>query len=163
MASKARRAGRGGRGARQEPPRPASQTLWLVDGWFRGWGFGAIAALVGTLAMLWLQMPEWRVPFVVAHLAGLLAVAPLGVVLVGQTFARYRRSSGSVAGGLRGLFTHDRLVTALVLASFVTAGVSLSQFQGGIRWLRALANYSTVAIVVTLVWRYLRTSRRRGR
>ncbi|MFA7296017.1 MAG: hypothetical protein WC211_02380 [Dehalococcoidia bacterium] len=162
MASKAKRAGRGGRGVRQEPPRPQSMALWLVDGWFRGWGFGAIAALVGTLAMLVLQMPEWRVPFVIAHLAALLAVAPLGVVLVAQTFARYRRESGSVAGGLRGLFTHDRLVTALVLASFVTAAVSLSQFQGGIRWLRALANYSTVAIVVTLVWRYLRGARRRG-
>ena len=162
MASKAKRAGRGGRGVRQEPPRPQSMPLWFADAWFRGWGYGAIAALVGTLAMLWLQMPEWRVPFVVAHLAGLLAVAPLGVVLVGQTFARYRRSSGSVAGGLRGLFTHDRLVTALVLAVFVTAAVSLSQFQGGIRWLRALANYSTVAIVVTLVWRYLRAARRRG-
>ena len=160
MASKAKRAERG---VRQEPPKPESMALWLVDGWFRGWGFGAIAALVGTLGMLALRMPEWRVPFVIAHVAALLAVAPLGVVLVGQTFARYRRESGSVAGGLRGLFTHDRLVTALVLASFVTAAVSLSQFQGGIRWLRALANYSTVAIVVTLTSRYLRASRRRGR
>ena len=149
------------RGTSEEPPRPQSLALWLADGWFRGWGFGAVAALVGTLAMLALQQPEWRVPFVVAHVAALLAVAPLGMVLVGQTFARYRRSSGSVAGGLRGVFTHDRLVTALVLASFVTAGVSLSQFQGSIRWLRALANYSTVAIVVTLIWRYLRSSRRR--
>lgn len=162
MSARTVRKSRKRRGASKEPQRPQSMVLWFADAWFRGWGYGAIAALVGTLAMLAVQMPEWRVPFVIAHLAALLAVAPLGVVLVVQTFARYRRSSDSVAGGLRGLFTHDRLVTALVLAAFVTAAVSLSQFQGGIRWLRALANYSTVAIVVTLIWRYLRASKRRG-
>ena len=131
---------------------PRSGALWFADMWFRGWGLGAVAALVGTAVMVVLGVDAWRVPFVIAHLSGLLALAPLGGVLIVTTH--------SIAGAVGGLLSHDRLVTFLVLASFVTAGVSLSQFEGGVRWVRAAANYSTVAIVLVLVWRYLRSARR---
>jgi hypothetical protein len=131
--------------------------------WFRGWGLGALGAVAGTAVMLALRLDAWRVPFVIAHLTGLLALAPLGVVLVVTTLARYWRETHSVGGAVGGLLSHDRVVTFLVLASFVTAGVSLSQFEGGVRWVRAVANYSTVAIMVVLVWRYLRAARRASR
>lgn len=148
------RAGRVGDG----DPAPG-RALWFADMWFRGWGLGALVALVGTAVMLVLGVDAWRVPFVIAHLSGLLALAPLGVVLVVTTLGRYWREMHSIAGAVGGLLSHDRLVTYLVLASFVTAGVSLSQFEGGVRWVRAAANYSTVAIVLVLVWRYLRSAR----
>ena len=72
-----------------------SRTLFVADRWFRGWGAMAMLALVATGAMLALSLEAWRAPFVLAHLCALLALVPLGVVLVGRTFARYREERGS--------------------------------------------------------------------
>ncbi len=91
-----------------------------------------------------------------AHLCALLALVPLGVVLVGRTFARYREERGSVLGGVRGTLAHDRLATVLVAVALVAVVVSLSQFDGGVRAVRSAANLTTVAVIVVLVGRYLR-------
>ncbi|MGE0227040.1 MAG: hypothetical protein AB7I38_10240 [Dehalococcoidia bacterium] len=133
-----------------------SRTLWAADRWFRGWGVAALAALVVTIAMIALRLEAWRAPFVLAHLAALLALVPLGVVLVGRTFARYRRERGSVLGAVRGTLAHDGVATVLVAVAFVAAAVSLSQFQDGVRVVRSLANFTTVGVIVVLVGRYLR-------
>ena len=138
--------------------RDESRALWVADRWFRGWGVAALASLVVTGAMLALRLDAWRAPFVLAHLAALLALVPLGVVLVGRTFARYRRQRGSVLGALRGTLTHDRLATGLVVLSLVAVAVSLSQFQDGVRVVRSLANLTTVSVIVVLVGRYLKRS-----
>lgn len=136
--------------------RGESRALAAADRWFRGWGVAALASLAVTGAMLALRLEAWRAPFVLAHLAALLALVPLGVVLVGGTFARYRRERGSVLGALRGTLTHDRLATLLVALALVAVAVSLSQFQDGVRVVRSLANLTTVGVIVVLVGRYLR-------
>ncbi|MGE0135679.1 MAG: hypothetical protein AB7L91_09565 [Dehalococcoidia bacterium] len=133
-----------------------SRTLWVADRWFRGWGVAALASLAVTVGMLALRLEAWRAPFVLAHLAALLALVPLGVVLVGRTFARCRRERGSLLGAARGTLAHDRLATLLVGVAFVAAAVSLSQFQDGVRIVRSLANFTTVGVIVVLVGRYLR-------
>ncbi|MEZ4554176.1 MAG: hypothetical protein R3B59_09745 [Dehalococcoidia bacterium] len=133
-----------------------SRTLWVVDRWFRGWGVAALASLAVTGGMLALRLEAWRAPFVIAHLAALLALVPLGAVLVGRTFARYRRERGSVLAALRGTLSHDRLATMLVAVAFVAAAVSLSQFQDGVRVVRSIANFTTVGVIAVLVGRYLR-------
>jgi hypothetical protein len=136
--------------------RSESRALVVADRWFRGWGVAALVSLAVTLGMLALRLEAWRAPFVLAHLAALLALVPLGVVLVGRTFARYRRERGSVLGAVRGTLAHDRLATLLVAVAFVAAAVSLSQFQDGVRVVRSLANFTTVGVIVVLVGRYLR-------
>ena len=110
-----------------------SRTLYLTDRWFRGWGVAALLALLATGAMLAFSLDAWRAPFVLAHLCALLALVPLGVVLVGRTFARYYEERGSVLGGVRGTLAHDRLATVLVAVALVAVVVSLSQFDGGVR------------------------------
>jgi MFS family permease len=132
-----------------------SRTLVVADRWFRGWGVAALLALLATGAMLALSLEAWRAPFVLAHLCALLALVPLGVVLVARTFARYREERGSVLGGVRGTLAHDRLTTLLVAVALVAVAVSLSQFDGGVRAVRSAANLTTVAVIVALVGRYL--------
>ena len=133
-----------------------SGTLYFADRWFRGWGLAAVASLVVTGVMLALSLEAWRAPFVLAHLSALLALVPLGAVLVGRTFARYRRERGSVLGAVQGTLAHDRLATLLVAIALVAVAVSLSQFQDGVRVVRSAANLTTVGIIVVLVGRYLR-------
>ena len=128
--------------------------LRLADRWFRAWGSLCLLALVLTGAFLTMHASAWRAAFVLAHLCALLALLPLGVVLVGTTVARYARERGSLASGLTGVLSHDRLVTALVLVSLVTVAVSLSQFQGN-QTVRTAANLISVSIIVALVHRYL--------
>ncbi len=134
-----------------------SKTLWFADAWFRGAGTVALGTLAGTAIMLALRMDAWRLPFVLAHLCALLALVPLGLVLVSHTLSTYYRARSSFAAALRGTLTHDRFVTALVIVVFTAATISLSQFEGGVRWVRAAANYATVSAILVLVVRYLRS------
>jgi uncharacterized membrane protein len=129
----------------------------IADRWFRSWGLVAVAALLATIASLVAGYEAWRLPFVAAHLAALLALVPLGLVLIGRTFRAAYAERGSLGGAVSGLLSHDRVATVLVLVALVAIAVSLSQFQGGIRWLRAVANYTTVGCILALVVRYLRT------
>ena len=46
----------------------------LADRWFRGWGVGALVALAATVVALLVGYEGWRLPFVLAHLAALLAL-----------------------------------------------------------------------------------------
>jgi hypothetical protein len=133
-----------------------SRTLVVADRWFRGWGVAALLALLATGVMLALSLEAWRAPFVLAHLCALLALVPLGVVLVSRTFARYRTERGSLLGGVQGTFAHDRVTTLLVAVALVAVVVSLSQFDGGVRVVRSAANLTTVAMILALVGRYLR-------
>lgn len=133
-----------------------SRTLYLTDRWFRGWGVAALLALLATGAMLAFSLDAWRAPFVLAHLCALLALVPLGAVLVGRTFARYREERGSLLAAVRGTLAHDRLATALVAVALVAVAVSLSQFDGGVRLVRSAANLTAVAVIVVLVGRYLK-------
>jgi hypothetical protein len=131
-----------------------SPTLYVADRWFRGWGVAALLALPAAGAMLALRLEAWRAPFVLAHLCALLALVPLGVVLVARTFARYREERGSVPGAVRGTLAHDRVATILVAVALVAVAVSLSQFDGGMRLVRSTANLTAVAMIVVLVGRY---------
>lgn len=131
--------------------------MQLVDRWFRAWGVLALAALGATAAMLALRAEPWRVPFVAAHLAALLALAPLGIALVVSTYVRQLRRGLSAFEAIRATLAHDRVATALTLVAFVAAAVSLSQFEGGVRWVRTTANLVTVTAAVTLIVRYLRS------
>jgi hypothetical protein len=133
-----------------------SRTLFVADRWFRGWGAVALLALVATGAMLALSLEAWRAPFVLAHLCALLALVPLGAVLVGRTFARYREERGSLLGAVRGTLAHDRVSTLLVGIALLAIAVSLSQFDGGVRAVRSAANLTAVAMILALVGRYLR-------
>ncbi len=133
------------------------RTERIADRWFRGWGIAAVVLLLATGGALLVGYEGWRRPFVLAHLAGLLALIPLGLVVLGRVASRAYAERGSLLGAVRGTFAHDRLASALVLVALVAVAVSLSQFEGGIRWLRAAANYTTVAIILLLVVRYLRT------
>lgn len=130
--------------------------MQAVDRWFRLWGVVALSALAATAAMLVLRLEAWRVPFVAAHLAALLALLPLGIALVVSTYrAQIRAGHGGLAA-VGATLTHDRVATALMLLTFVTAAVSLSQFEGGVRDVRTVANLVTVSVVAVLVVRYLR-------
>jgi hypothetical protein len=131
--------------------------MQIVDRWFRGWGVVALLALGTTAAMLALRAEPWRVPFVAAHLAALLALAPLGVALVVSTYMQQLRSGRGAFEAVGATLAHDRVATALTCVAFVAAGVSLSQFDGGVRWIRTTANLVTVSAAVTLIVRYLRS------
>jgi hypothetical protein len=133
-----------------------SRTLYVADRWFRGWGVAALLALLATGVMLALSLEAWRAPFVLAHLCALLALVPLGVVLVARTFARYYEERRSLLAAVRGTLGHDQLATALVVVALVAVVVSLSQFDGGVRAVRSAANLTTVTVIVVLVGQYLR-------
>ncbi len=137
-----------------------SRARRLTDRWFRGWGVVALVALAATALLLASGGEGWRVPFVLAHFAALLALVPLGVVLLVQALAEGYRANGSAAGALSATVGRHRLVAALLMLVVVTVVVSLANFAGGTRWLRAAANLITVAIVLLLVVRYLRAARR---
>ena len=134
----------------------ASRTRTAADRWFRGCGIAALVALTATAAMLAFRLDAWRAPFVLAHLAALLALLPLAIVIVWQTYARGYEERRSILGALQATLTHDRVTTLLVAIALVAVAVSLSQFSGGIRALRAAANVTAVSMIVVLVARYLR-------
>jgi hypothetical protein len=108
--------------------------------------------LAVTAILLALDIEAWRPVFASAHLAALIALAPLGIVLVRRAFADAARSGDAgVAGVWR---RHQRVVVILAVVA-ITVAISLVNFQDGIRWLRRVANLATVALVLILVARYV--------
>jgi hypothetical protein len=136
--------------------RAPSRTVFVVDRLFRVAGVVVVVALAVTGAMLALGQGAWRVPFVAAHLAALIALVPLGLALVFGALRDGAREGGSPAAAPGVVWRRYRLVTVLVLLTFVTVAITLSQFSGGVRGVRVVSNLATVAIVLTLVARYLR-------
>lgn len=107
-------------------------------------------ALAVTGAMLAANAEAWRVPFVLAHLAALLALLPLALVLL---LATAREEGGPAA-----LVGRHRLVAVLLAVLAVTVTLSLLNFEGD-RAVRRAANLSSVAVILVLVARYLRWAR----
>lgn len=126
------------------------RALFTADRWFRILGAGTVMALLSTGILLFAEGNAWRVMFVITHLAALLALLPLGVVLV---LRAYRHDGGLVAMAAR-----HPLVGALLVCLAVTVTMSLLNFEGD-REVRRIANLTTVAIVLALVVRYLMWSK----
>lgn len=126
------------------------RALFTADRWFRILGAGTVMALISTGILLFAEGNAWRVMFVITHLAALLALLPLGVVLV---LRAYRHD-----GGLAAMATRHPLVGALLVCLAVTVAMSLLNFEGD-REVRRIANLTTVAIVLALVVRYLMWSK----
>lgn len=133
------------------------RTERIADRWFRICGLAVVVLLLTTVASLLVGYEGWRRPFVLAHLTALFALVPLGLVVLRRVGSRAYAERGSLLGAVQGTFAHDRFASMLVVCALVAVVVSLSQFQDGIRWLRAMANYATVSIILVLVVRYLRT------
>ena len=133
-------------------PSPPFPTLHR---WFRFAVTATLAALALTIAMLALRADAWRVPFVAAHLAALLALLPLGAGILVHAYRHHRRFHVGAGETLRAIVEANRLNTALVAVILVAAAISISQFTG-VRVIRASANAVTVTLVVTLVIRYFR-------
>ena len=131
----------------------------VADRMFRVFGVVALASLLLTFASLGTGIGAWRVPFVAAHLATLLALAPLGVVLAVEAIAQASRDAGSLGGVPAALARRHGFVLLLLAIISVSIAVSLANFSGGQRWLRSTANYVSVVIILTLVVRYLRSAR----
>lgn len=128
-------------------------SLALLDRNFRLFGKLALALLLTTAGLLVVEIEAWRAVFALAHLAALIALLPLGVALV----ARAVREEGGLVAAAR----MHRGVTVLLAVAAVAVVLSLANFEGGNRDLRRVANLTTVAIAVVLVWRYLLWSRSR--
>lgn len=126
------------------------RALFTADRWFRTLGAGAVMALGATGILLFAESSAWRVIFVVAHLAALLALLPLGVVLV---LRAYRQS-----GGLTSMVRRYPVVAVLLVCLLVTIVASLMNFDGN-REARRVANLASVALILVLVVRYLRWAR----
>ena len=131
----------------------------ITDRWFSVCSVVALVALAATAASLASGIGAWRVPFVAAHLATLLALTPLGVVLAVEAVTGARREAGSLAGIPAALVRRQPVEVELLVVLTVAVAVSLANFAGGTRWLRAGANLVSVAAIVTLVARYLRAGR----
>ena len=126
------------------------RALFTADRWFRTLGAGAIMALGATGVLLFAEGNAWRVIFVVAHLAALLALLPLGVVLVLRAYHQ--------SGGLTSMVARYPIVSVLLVCLFVTIVASLLNFDGN-REARRVANLASVALILVLVVRYLRWAR----
>jgi hypothetical protein len=126
--------------------------LRRADRWFRAAGILTLALLVATLGLLAAGADAWRPVFALAHLAALIALVPLGVVLVVETLRR--------EGSLGAVVRRHRTVAVILAVVVVTIVVSLLNFDDGIRWLRRVANLTTVALILVLVARYFVWSRR---
>ncbi|GMU41504.1 MAG: hypothetical protein AMXMBFR23_23700 [Chloroflexota bacterium] len=110
-----------------------------------------------TAALLLAGAEAWRPVFALAHLAALVALIPLGVALVRHAARAAREAdAGPVVPAL--IQRHPQ-VAFLLAAATVAVVVSLMNFEDGIRWLRRVANFTTVGIILVLVARYLRWAR----
>ena len=133
----------------------APRALVVADAWFRGWGVATLAGLATTGVLLAARAEAWRSVFALSHLAALLALVPLGVVLVATHYVASRRTTrGPFIAAVWLVGTH-RLETALTLLAFLGVAITLWQFDG-MREVRQASNAVTVAAVVALVGRYLR-------
>jgi uncharacterized membrane protein YidH (DUF202 family) len=144
--------GSGARGRRITP----SDWVVRLDRSFRLFGKLALALLLATAGLIAADVEAWRGVFALAHLAALVALLPLGIALVAHAF---RAASADGEGGLMSVVRRHRLVAALLAVTVVTVALSLANFEDGSRFIRRTANFTTVGIVVVLVWRYLAWSR----
>ena len=126
-------------------------SLRLVDRVFRVAGSVAVVALAATIAMALARAEAWRVPFVVAHLAALIELTPLGVALVLHAYEE--------SGGVAPMLTRHALVSVALAVIAVGVMVTLLAFSEN-REVRRISNFVTVGVVLLLVVRYLRWSRR---
>lgn len=128
-----------------------STFLRFADRLFRIAGIATLAALAVTIAMLVLGAPEWRVPFVVAHLAALVALLPLGIALVAHAHRE--------AGGVAPMIARHRMTAILLGVVAVSVAITLVEFAGN-RAIRRASNTVTVALVALLIAQYLRWAAR---
>ena len=140
---------------RGDPPR----ALVLADAWLRGWGAVTLVGLVATAVLLASGADAWRPAFALSHLAALLALLPLGIVLVATHYSAARAKAGSALAAVRMLIAAHRLEATLTALAFLGVAITLSQFDGGVREVRRMSNLVTVAAVLALVVRYLRSGR----
>ena len=131
---------------------------WLLrsDRSFRLFGKLAIALLLATAGLLAAGIEAWRGVFALAHLVAVVALLPLGGALVVHAF---REAAARGEPGLPALLRRHRVVAVLLVVMAITVALSLANFEGGSRVLRRIANLTTVAIVLILVWRYLAWAR----
>ncbi len=122
-----------------------------VDRLFRISGVVTIAALVVAGAMLLAGAAAWWVPFVAAHLGALVALVPLGLVLVVYAYRE--------AGGVLPMVARHVAITLVLAVITVTVTVTLRAFTANPE-VRRISNIITVTLVLLLVARYLRWSRR---
>lgn len=136
------------------PPVPA----WLVrsDRSFRLFGKLAVALLLTTAGLLAAEIEAWRGVFALAHLVAVVALLPLGGALLVHAV---REAAAAGEPPLRGVADRHRVVAALLVVMAIAIALSLANFEGGSRVLRRVANLTTVAIVLVLVWRYLAWAR----
>lgn len=120
-------------------------------------GVVTLGLLGVTAALLAMSNAAWRPVFAFAHLAALLGLSPLGVMLIRHAVRQTRAAEGGPL--LPALVGRYPQVVFLLAAVVLTITVSLMNFEDGIRWLRRVANLSTVAIMLVLVARYLRWAR----
>jgi hypothetical protein len=116
-----------------------------------------LGLLAGTAALLLAGQEAWRPLFALAHLGALIALAPLGVMLLRYAVTEVERADAGPL--LPALVRAYPTVVFLLAAMSVTIVISLLNFEDGIRWLRRIANFSTVGIVLALVARYLMWTR----
>lgn len=123
------------------------QSLRLADRIFRLAGVVTILGLVATIALAVSGAAIWRPVFTASHVTALVALVPLGAVLV--TLA-YRE-----AGGLGPMLSrHLRIVIALAVIA-VSVTVTLVEFDGN-RTVRRFSNFTTVGLVLLLIVHYVR-------
>ncbi len=125
--------------------------LRAADRLFRIAGIVTIAGLVVALGMRLAGSATWWVPFVAAHLGALIALLPLGVVLVVRAVRE--------AGGLLPAVTRHAAVTIALLVIAGSVTTTLLEFSAN-PGVRRVSNFLTVALVLLLVARYLQWSRR---
>jgi len=124
--------------------------LRAVDRLFRVSGIVTLIALAATIAMLITGIATWWMPFVAAHLTALIALLPLGLVLIAYGYRE--------AGGVAPMIARHGIVAAALAVIAVSVTVTLLEFSTN-RDVRRVANIVTVSLVVLLVVHYLRWSR----
>lgn len=125
--------------------------LRAVDRLFRVSGVLTLIALVIAAGLLLAGAAMWWVPFVAAHLGALIALVPLGLVLVVRAY----REDGGVTSMIA---RHAPIALALAVVA-VSVTVTLFAFSANPQ-LRRIANIVTVSLVLLLIARYLRWSGR---
>ncbi|MEI6136523.1 MAG: hypothetical protein WCQ48_03785 [Chloroflexota bacterium] len=124
--------------------------LRAVDRLFRVSGIVTLIALAATIVMLIAGVATWWMPFVAAHLTALIALAPLGLVLIAYGYRE--------AGGVTSMIARHGIVAAALAVIAVSVTITLLEFSTN-RDVRRVANIVTVSLVVLLVVHYLRWSR----
>jgi len=128
-------------------------TLRVVDRVFRVAGIATIVGIIATIALAMAGAPIWRPVFTLSHLTALIALVPLGVVLIALAYRE--------AGGLGPMLSrHARIVIVLAVIA-VSVTITLIEFNGN-RTVRRISNFTTVGLVLLLLVHYVRWYRVRS-